>query len=211
MLNVLLQATPAVVILGIPEMHVGKSTVPHRQAPHLRLISQENHAPVIRRNNNYYKLIQMNFFHLWTWFALWKYEVKSHSEHWNHKVFRKLFFFTHSPIASLVACVAWWFRLDAQSNKGRRGQRNRKEIGVGATRNRLLGRAAFLNSPYAWVPIVPIRSEGWPLNQIFGNLRWESSKWLKKFSLQNKIKVSKNHWPKRWRSWIFDGKTGQLY
>ena len=30
MLNVLLQATPAVVILGILEMHVGKSTVPHR-------------------------------------------------------------------------------------------------------------------------------------------------------------------------------------
>ena len=41
-------------------MHVGKSTVPHRQAPHLRLISQENHAPVIRRNNNYYKLNQNN-------------------------------------------------------------------------------------------------------------------------------------------------------
>ena len=47
-------------LLGIPEMHVGKSTVPHRQAPHLRLISQENHAPVIRRNNNYYKLNQNN-------------------------------------------------------------------------------------------------------------------------------------------------------
>ena len=152
----------------------------------------------------------MNFFHLWTLFAFWKYEVKSHSEHWNHKVFRKLFFFTHSPIASLVACVAWWFWLDAQSNKGRRGQRNRKEIGVGATRNRLLGRAAFLNSPYASVQIVPIRSECSPLNQIFGNLRWVEFQVTEKSSLQNKIKVSKNHWPKRWRSWIFDGKTGQL-
>ena len=209
MLNVLLQATPAVVILGIPEMHVSKSTVPHRQAPHLQLISQENHTPVIRRNNNYYKLIEMNLFHLWTWLAFWKYEVKSHSEHSNHKVFRKLFFFTHSPIASLVACVAWWFRLGAQSNKGRRGQRNRKEIGARATRNHLLGRAAFLNSLYACVQIVPIGSECSPLNQIFGNLQWESSKWLKKSSLQNKIKVSKNHWPKRWWSWIFDGKTGK--
>ena len=64
MLNVLLQATPAVVILGIPEMHVGKSTVPHRQAPHFWLISQENHTPVITRNNNNYELIQMNLFHL---------------------------------------------------------------------------------------------------------------------------------------------------
>ena len=32
-----------------------------------------------------------------------------------------------------------------------------------------------------------------------------------KSSLQNKIKISKNYWPKRWRSWIFDEKTGQLY
>ena len=71
----------------------------------------------------------MNLFHLWTRLAFWKYEVKSHSEHWNHKVFKKLFFFTHSPIASLVACVAWWFWLGAQSNKGRQGQRNCKEIG----------------------------------------------------------------------------------
>ena len=49
LLNVLLQATPAVVISGIPEMHVGKSTVPHRQAPHLQLIWQKNHAPVRKK------------------------------------------------------------------------------------------------------------------------------------------------------------------
>ena len=68
--------------------------------------------------------------------------------------FWTLFFFTHSPIASLVACVAWWFWLSAQSNKGRWGQRNCKEIGAGATRNCLLGRVAFLNSPYACVQII---------------------------------------------------------
>ena len=100
LLNVLLQATPAVVISGIPEMHVGKSTVPHRQAPHLQLIWQKNHAPERKKNN--YKLIQMNLFHLWRWLAFWKYQVKSHSEHWNHKVLRKLFFFTHSSVASLA-------------------------------------------------------------------------------------------------------------
>ena len=199
-------------ILGIfPEMHVSKSTMPHRQAPHLWLISQENHAPVITRNNNNYKLNQMNLFHLWRWLAFWKYEVKSHSEHWNHRGFRKLFFFTHSSIASLVAYVAWWFWLGKQSNRGRWGQRNCKEIGAGATRNCLLGQAVFLNSPYACVQIVPIGSECSPLNQIFGDLWWESSKWLKKSSLQNKIKISKKHWPDGWRSWILDRKTGQLF
>ena len=33
----------------------------------------------------------------------------------------------------LVACVAWLFCLGALSNKGGGGQRNREEIGVGAT------------------------------------------------------------------------------
>ena len=32
-----------------------------------------------------------------------------------------------------VACVAWRFWLGALSNKGGRGQRNREEIGAGAT------------------------------------------------------------------------------
>ena len=35
--------------------------------------------------------------------------------------------------ALLVACVAWRFWLGALSNKGGRGQRNREEIGAGAT------------------------------------------------------------------------------
>ena len=33
----------------------------------------------------------------------------------------------------MVACVALWRILGAQSNKGGRGQRNREEIGEGAT------------------------------------------------------------------------------
>ena len=32
-----------------------------------------------------------------------------------------------------VACVAWLFWLGEQSDKGRRGQRNREEIGAGVT------------------------------------------------------------------------------
>ena len=36
---------------------------------------------------------------------------------------------------SILACVAWWFWLGALSNKGGRGQRNREEIGAGATWN----------------------------------------------------------------------------
>ena len=36
--------------------------------------------------------------------------------------------------------------------------------------------AAFLSSPYAGVRIVPLRSECTPVNQIFDNLPWESSK-----------------------------------
>ena len=103
-----------------------------------------------------------------------------------------LIVFTHSPIASLVACVAWWFWLGTQSNKGRRGRRNRKEFGAGATRNRLLGQVAFFNSPHACVEIVPIGSECWSLNQIFGNLRWESSKWLKNLLCKTKSKYQRN-------------------
>ena len=116
---------------------------------------------------------------------------------WNHILnigttkFSKLFFFTHSPIASLVACVAWWFWLGAQSNKGRQGQRNCKEIGAGATRNRLLGWVAFLNSTYACVQIVPIGSECSPLNQIFGNLWCESSQWLKNLLCKTKSKYQR--------------------
>ena len=38
------------------------------------------------------------------------------------------------------------------------------------------GLAAFLSSPYAGVRIVPFGSEYTPVNQIFDNLPWESSK-----------------------------------
>ena len=36
-------------------------------------------------------------------------------------------------VAKRIACVAWRFWLGALSNKGGRGQRNREEIGAGAT------------------------------------------------------------------------------
>ena len=76
----------------------------------------------------------------------------------------------------IKSCVAWRFSLGAQSNKDGRGQRNREKIGAGGTRNRPHVPAAFLSSPYACVRIVPIGSECSPVNQIFANLPWESSK-----------------------------------
>ena len=77
-----------------------------------------------------------------------------------------------------ATCVASWFWLGTQSNKGVWGLRNSEEIGAGAMRNRLPGRVAFLSSPNACVLIVPFGSERSPANQIFGNLLWESSNWL---------------------------------
>ena len=77
-----------------------------------------------------------------------------------------------------ATCVVSWFWLGMQRNKGVWGQRNSKEIGAGAMRNRLRGRVAFLSSPNACVRIVPFGSECSPANQIFGNLLWESSNWL---------------------------------
>ena len=77
-----------------------------------------------------------------------------------------------------ATCVASWFWLGTQRNKGVWGQRNSKEIGAGAMRNRLHGRVAFLSSPNAWVRIVPFGSECSLANQLFGNLLWESSNWL---------------------------------
>ena len=38
--------------------------------------------------------------------------------------------------SAIVACVAWRFWLGALSNKGGGGQRNREEIGAGATFSR---------------------------------------------------------------------------
>ena len=91
-----------------------------------------------------------------------------------------------------VACLAWWFWLGMQSNKGGWGQRNCKEIRAGTTRHRLHGRVAFLSSLYACIRIIPIGSECSPVNQIFGNLPWESSKWLNKSSPQDKIKYQRS-------------------
>ena len=111
-----------------------------------------------------------------------------------------------------LACVAWRFSLGALSNKGGQGQRNREETGAGATwKTACMDGGLFWVSPYASVRIVPIGSECSPINQVFGNLPWESIEGLNKSSLQNKIKISKKRWPERRRSWIFDGKTGQLY
>ena len=86
-----------------------------------------------------------------------------------------------------TTCMASWFWLSTQRNKGMWGQRNSEEIGMGATRNRLHGQVAFLSSPNACVRIIPFGSECSPANQIgfshrrlpnFGNLLWESSNWL---------------------------------
>ena len=120
-----------------------------------------------------------------------------------------------------ATCVASRFWLGTQRNKGVWGQRNSKEIGAGAMRNRLHGQVAFLSSPNACVRIIPFGSECSPANQIgfshrrlpnFGNLVWESSNWLNNNLLRKtKIKISKKCWQERGQSWIFDGKTGQLY
>ena len=50
-----------------------------------------------------------------------------------------------------------------------------------------------------------------PPIKYFGNLPSENFEGLNKASPQNKIKISKKRWPEHRRSWIFDGKTGQLY
>ena len=67
-----------------------------------------------------------------------------------------------------VACVAWRFWLGALSNKGGQGQRNREEIGAGATwKTACTDGGHFWVGPYASVRIVPIRWECSPVNQIF--------------------------------------------
>ena len=53
-----------------------------------------------------------------------------------------------------ATCVASWFWLGTQRNKGMQGKRNSEE-GAGAMRNRLPGQMAFLGSPNACVWIVP--------------------------------------------------------
>ena len=54
-----------------------------------------------------------------------------------------------------ATCVASWFWLGTQRNKGMQGQRNSEEIGAGAMRHRLPGQMAFLGSPNAYVWIAP--------------------------------------------------------
>ena len=76
--------------------------------------------------------------------------------------------------------------MGALSNKGGRGQRNREEIGAGATWT-----DGGLVGLYASVRIVPIGSDVRPSMKYFGNLPWESFDGLNKLSPQNKIKISK--------------------
>ena len=65
-----------------------------------------------------------------------------------------------------LACVAWRFWLGALSNKGGRGQRNREEIGAGATwKTACTDGGLFWVGTYASVRIVPIGSECSPVNQ----------------------------------------------
>ena len=113
------------------------------------------------------------------------------------------------------ACVSWRFWLGALSNKGGWGQRNHEEIEAGATWKTACTDAGLffffesVSTPaYGSLRLVQnVR----PSIKYFGNLPWESFEGLNKSSPQNKIKISKKRWPERRRSWIFDGKTGQLY
>ena len=71
-----------------------------------------------------------------------------------------------------IACVAWRFWLGALSNiggrSGGRGQRNREEIGAGATKNRLQGRGPFLSRSVGlhtdrsnWIRMFARQSNNW--------------------------------------------------
>ena len=51
-------------------------------------------------------------------------------------IHRTVFQYTYITVHRTIACVAWRFWLGALSNKGGRGQRNREEIGAGATFSR---------------------------------------------------------------------------
>ena len=112
----------------------------------------------------------------------------------------------------LIACVAWLFCLGALSNKGGGGQRNREEIGTGATwKTACTDRGLFESVCTPAYRLFWLVQNVRPSIKYFGNLPWESFEGLNKSSPQNKIKISKKRWPERRRSWIFDGKTGQLY
>ena len=105
----------------------------------------------------------------------------------------------HAIVEIHLACEAWQFWLGAQTSQGGQGQWNCEEIGA---------EAPPTQTPFTGVRIVLIGLECTPIYQIFGNLPWESSKWLSKFSPLNKITISKKNWLEHCQSWIFDGKTG---
>ena len=66
-----------------------------------------------------------------------------------------LFAITHNLCQ--LACVAWRFWLGELSDKGGRGQKNREEIGAGATwKTAYTDGGLFWVGPYASVRIVPI-------------------------------------------------------
>ena len=85
-----------------------------------------------------------------------------------------------SPFWLPVACVAWRFWLGALSNKGRREQRNREEIGPARTG----GFFESVRTP-AYGSFRLVRNVRLSI-KYFGNLPWESFEGLNKSSPQNK-------------------------
>ena len=109
-----------------------------------------------------------------------------------------------------ATCVASRFWLGTQRNKGMWGQRNSEEIEAGAMRNCLHGRVAFLSGPNACI------NTSFHLDQnvhppikylVISHGRTDWTNLLRKTT---KKKPNKR-WQERCQSWIFDGKTGQLY
>ena len=109
-----------------------------------------------------------------------------------------------------VVCVAWRFWLGALRRA--RAEKPRGDWGGNNLKIRLHGRGSFFESVHtpAYGSFRLVQNVR-PSIKYFGNLPWESFEGLNKSSPQNKIKISKKRWPERRRSWIFDGKTGQLY
>ena len=121
---------------------------------------------------------------------IWK-DLPTHLKNSSLSAFPKKFihYLLSEQQMKYATCVASWFWLGMQRNKGIWGQRNSEEIEAGAMRNRLPGRVAFLSTPNACVWNVPFGSERSPDNQIFGNLLWESSNWLN----NNLLRKTKSH------------------
>ena len=91
-----------------------------------------------------------------------------------------------------LACVAWRFWL--LSNKGGRGQKNREEIGAGATEKPPARTGGFFESvrmpAYGSFRLV---QNARPSIKYFGDFPWESFERLNKSSRQNKIKIWQKH------------------